>query len=76
MKIIAFVTPSQRDIIRKILEHLGIWEDAQSRSPPQLPFQQPTLLDVAPRRTVEVDPDFLEHCRREQTEQLELPLGS
>ena len=27
------------------------------------------------RRTFEVDPDFLEHCRREETEQLELPLG-
>jgi hypothetical protein len=33
MKIISFITKSQSDVIRRILEHLGIWEEI-IRPPP------------------------------------------
>jgi hypothetical protein len=33
MKIISFIAKSQADVIRKILEHLGLWEK-QIRPPP------------------------------------------
>ena len=73
MKIIAFI--SQGTLIEKILRHGGLWQDQPPRGPPRPPTR-PDATDPDSRRTVEADPDFLEHCRREQTEQLELPLGS
>jgi len=74
MKIIAFIEARQREVIRKILEHCGLWKDPPPRAPPKLAF--PTLQppDPDPRRSVEVDPDFLEHLRRERIEQPDLPM--
>jgi len=44
MKIISFITPSQPDVIQKILKHLGLWKERQeeSRPPPkrQRPFDE------------------------------------
>jgi len=76
MKIISFVEARQDKVIRKILEHCGLWRDPPPRAaanPPQ------TLRPVQAQRasgfgdSVEVDPDFLEHLHREkQGEQLNL----
>jgi hypothetical protein len=44
MKIISFITQSQPDVIRRILTHLGLWEE-QRRPPPskrQLPVESIT----------------------------------
>jgi hypothetical protein len=76
MKIIAFIEASQQEVIRKILRHCGLWQDPPSRGPP--PATRPSQPGARPpdpdsRLTYEVDPDFLEYARREQTEQLELP---
>jgi len=74
MRIIAFIEARQGGVIRKILEHCGLWKTPPSRGPPKLPFPQPKPPDPDPRRTVEVDPDFLEHLRRERIEQPDLPM--
>jgi hypothetical protein len=36
MRVIAFIERRQRDVIRKILEHCGLWEEprAPARAPP------------------------------------------
>ncbi len=34
MKIVSFITPSQREVIEKILRHRGLWEESP-RAPPQ-----------------------------------------
>ena len=63
--------------IRKILEHCGLWKDPPSRGPPRLSspaHPSPRAADPDSRRTMEVDPDFLEYARREKTEQPELPM--
>ena len=72
---VAEVVHPQQDIIRKILEHCGLWQDPPSRSPPRAtrssqPCDQPP--DPDSRLTHKVDPDFLEYALREQLEQLEL----
>ena len=75
MKIIAFIERHQADLIRKILEHCGLWKPAPPRPPPIWP-RSPTAADApGPDSgvTYEPDPDFLEHIRREQIEQPELP---
>jgi hypothetical protein len=78
MKIIAFIEARQGEIVRKILEHCGLWE-APVRGPPVLPFiTNPAQADDPDsRRTYQLDPDFLECTRREQSEeaagQLALP---
>ena len=73
MKIIAFIQAGQQEAIRKILEHCGLWQDPPSRGPPSRSHQS-QLADPDSRRTMEVDPDFLEYARREKTEQAELPM--
>lgn len=72
MKIIAFIEARQGVILRKILEHCGLWHDPSSRSPPrdQRPSQQS---NPDSRLTYDLDPDFQEHARREQVDQPELP---
>jgi hypothetical protein len=75
MKIIAFIEAHQADLIRKILEHCGLWKPPPS-PPPPISARPPTAADAtAPDSgvTYEPDPDFLEHTRREQMEQPELP---
>jgi len=66
----------QGDVIRKILQHCGLWHDPPPRAPPgqSRPSQaaRPTH-DADGGITYEVDPDFLEHVRREAREEPELP---
>jgi hypothetical protein len=84
MRIIAFIEASQGSVIRKILEHCGLWNDPPARSPPrQAPSLKPppagkmppanTLAGSDSGRTLDVDPDFLEHLRRERQDEPELP---
>ena len=80
MKIIAFIEARQDDVIRKILEHCGLWHDPPARAPPvaaaiSRPVRPPPLPlpESASGIRYEADPEFLEHTRREQSEQLELP---
>ena len=82
MKIIAFIEARQDDVIRKILQHCGLWHPptrppprappqpvARSRPAPAEPQRGPRLFNLE-----EIDPDFLEHLHREaQAEQLDLP---
>ena len=77
MKIIAFVEARQNEVIRKILEHCGLWRDPPPRAPPRF---APRFQAVRAQgesdcgNTVEVDPEYLEYLHRESmTEQLELP---
>jgi hypothetical protein len=75
MKIIAFIDTRRQDIIRKILQHCGLWEDPPSRGPPPTahPSQTRRQANVPDSRlTYEVDPDFLEYARWEALEQTEL----
>ena len=70
MRIISFIEARQGDIVRKILEHCGLWEDPV-RGPPVLPFKtNPARVAPEPdpdsRVTYLIDPDFLEYTRREQ----------
>ena len=86
MKIVAFIEARQGEVIRKILEHCGLWHDPPPRAPPSpsSAFQTPRQVSVpgptpgdAPRPdpgvTYEADPEFLEHARREYLEQPDLP---
>jgi hypothetical protein len=78
MKIIAFIEAHQPDLIRKILEHRGLWHDPPPRapprsSPPSRPVRSSPEPDSAPGITHEVDPDFLEHVHREALDQPKLP---
>jgi len=43
MKIISFITKSQADVLRQILEHLGVWEE-EIRPPPE--NEQPPKKDI------------------------------
>ena len=76
MRIIAFIEARQRDVIRKILEHCGLRKDPPPRAPPKVstpPHAGHRSADPDSRRTYEVDPDFLEHLRRERMERADLP---
>ncbi len=46
MKIISFITKAQDDVIRKILEHLGLWEE-ETRPPPSLKKAEAELTEIA-----------------------------
>ena len=72
MKIIAFIEARQDKVIRKILEHCGLWRDLPPRVPPAAPSKAvPGHRESNFADSVEVDPDFLEHLHREkQGEQL------
>ena len=63
-------------IIRKILEHCGLWHDPLPRAPPRSSSLSRSAEggsspepDSAPGITHEVDPDFLEHVHREALDQ-------
>jgi hypothetical protein len=74
MKIISFIEARQDDVIRKILEHCGLWRAPPPRGPPPA-AREPVGVSTSMEATenVEVDGDFLEHLRRErQGEQMEL----
>ena len=74
MKIIAFIEARQGDV-RKILEHRSLWHDSPSRAPPRPTCPPQPGSDPDLRLTCEVDPDFLEHARREElrADQVDLP---
>ena len=81
MKIVAVIEARQGEVIRKILEHCGLWHDPPPRAPPSpsgpshTPQQVPDP-DPDSGVTYEADPEFLEHARREETsggDQPELP---
>ena len=75
MKIIAFVEARQDDVIRKILEHCGLWRDPPDPPPRPPPPAAPKAVHAQRESDstsiVEMDPDFLEHLHREK--QGELP---
>ena len=78
MKIISFIEARQGNVIRKILEHCGLWQDPPSRAPPRLARSPRSVrsmpeTDFASGITYEVDDDFLEHAHREDLDQPELP---
>ncbi len=86
MKIVAFIEARQGEVIRKILEHCGLWHDPPPRAPPSpsSPFQTPRHVPApgptpggapGPESGViyEADPEFLEHARRKDLEQPNLP---
>jgi len=54
MRVIAFIERRQRDVIRKILEHCGLWE--QPRAPARAPPAPRTLSGLELR--YEADPDY------------------
>ncbi|MBP7936451.1 MAG: hypothetical protein KA354_17570 [Phycisphaerae bacterium] len=75
MEIIAFIEAHQDETIRMVLEHCGLWQDPPPRAPPRpSPPCRPVRSSPAsePGITHEVDPEFLEHLRREASEQPEL----
>ena len=75
MKIISFIEVRQGDVIHKILEHCGLWEDPPSRGPPEPgcgPRTVRSMPDADAGISYEIDPDFLEHARREQLGQPQL----
>jgi len=73
MKIISFIEARQGDVIRKILEHCGLWHDPPPRAPPTAARPSRPVRPPDPDFTYEADPDFLEHLHREKVEQPELP---
>ena len=78
MKVIAFIQGHQDDVIRKILQHCGLWEDPMPRPPPT-PVQTrpgpgfPLFHAAVAEDPVEADPDFLEHLRYEDLPEPEPP---
>jgi len=80
MKIISFIEARQGDVIRRILQHCGLWSDPPTRAPPQ-PAPMPGAACPRPssdpdgdsQRTYEADPDFLEYLRREEADLAQAP---
>ena len=83
MKVIAFIENHQDDVICKILEHCGLWQEPQPRPPPRpppVPAPRSRVLRTVPSgmphggHAADLDPEFLEHLHWEtQAEQLDLP---
>ena len=73
---VGFVEARQDEVIRKILEHCGLWRDPPPRAPPShAPAAVPARTAPEPdaRFNCEVHPDYLEHLHREsQVEQLDV----
>ena len=78
MKIIAFIEANQGNVIRKILQHCGLWEDPAPRPPPKpIPSRSGPSLPLFgashAETAEEVDPDFLQHLRYEDLPEPEPP---
>lgn len=76
MKIISFIEARQGDVVRKILQHCGLWHDPSARASPKPSSASQaagSIPQTDPGFTREIDPDFLEHARREQRDEPELP---
>jgi len=62
MKIIAFIEARQDNVIRKILEHCGLWRDPPPRAPPSPAWERPACSDAPDSAyIVELDPEYIEH---------------
>ena len=73
---IAFIEARQGEIIRKLLEHRGLWHDPPSRAPPRPSGSSRSVRSIpklGPGFTYQVDPEFLEHVRHEEQVQPEPP---
>ena len=70
MKIIAFIEGHQKDVIRKILEHCGLWQDPPASSPAPKPARAPPPSSPAPpgEPTREPDAEYLEYARRAEAQ--------
>ncbi len=74
MKVIAFIEARQADVIRKILQHCGLWHDPAPRPPPKRqPPSSGQRVDLPPGAPSQVDPDFLEYLRYEDAPEPEPP---
>jgi hypothetical protein len=74
MKIISFIEARQDDVLRKILQHCGLWHDPPTRAPPKPGHGSRPVRAIAEPESgfsYEADPDFLEHTCREQSGQLD-----
>ena len=73
MKIVAFLQPNQPNIIRKILEHCGFWQERPTRAPPGIPpATHPSPGEIL-GRTSELDGEFLDYLRHERDDICESP---
>jgi len=57
MRVIAFIERRQRDVIRKILEHCGLWEEP--RAPALVPASTPPPVQAPLALRYEADPDYV-----------------
>ncbi|MEX1088825.1 MAG: transposase [Phycisphaeraceae bacterium] len=73
MKFIAFFEDRQTEVIRKILQHCGLGQDPPARGPPGHTPPSQTVRTLDANRILEADPDFLEHTRREASDQNDQP---
>ncbi len=64
MKIISFIEARQGDVIRKIMEHCGLWHDPPPRAPPKPGASRPVRAATAVKPQ-QIDPDFLVYLHRE-----------
>ena len=71
MKMIGFVEARQDTVIRKILEHCGLWRDPPPRgAPPAAPKAIHARRELDSTSTIDMDPDFLEFLHREKPAEL------
>jgi hypothetical protein len=75
MKVNSFVESRQDEVIRKILEHCGLWHDPPPRAPPLATLKPvPLVAETDSAHRVEMDGEYLEHLHRaSMSDQLELP---
>jgi hypothetical protein len=74
MKILSFIEARQGDVIRKILQHCGLWQDPPSRSPPSPSAAAPAAPagpDDDMRCTCQPDGDYLDFMRRQDVDEVE-----
>ena len=58
MRVIAFIERRQRDVIRKILEHCGLWEEPRAPALVTRP-STPDTRQVPLELRYEADPDYV-----------------
>jgi hypothetical protein len=78
MKIIAFIEAHQEEVIRKVLQHCGLWHvpPTPRRAQTMVTLPGPEHLRVASpwKSHSKGDPEFLEHARHQQLDEPDLPL--
>jgi len=58
MRAIAFIERRQRDVIRKILEHCGLWEEPRAPAPATR-HSTPVTSQASLELRYEADPDYV-----------------